>query len=142
MNPEREIGFFVWDLKEFYQVTNFKPGDSILLKPEEIHRSSFSIKYVSATKMEKQGKKIQQADLLFLENLRKVLKMDIPFGSISHQLLYAVHGILQVGSKAWEVPGSPFSEIINKTGDIVVFSPAERRKLLHFKESIKIGLAP
>jgi hypothetical protein len=84
--------------------------------------------------MKKQGKKNQQADLLFLENLRKVLKMDIPFVSISHQLLYVVYGIHQVDPKVWEVPGSPFSEIINKSGDIVVFSPAGRIKLLHFKD--------
>jgi hypothetical protein len=135
MNPDRDISLHVWDLGEFYQRTHFKPGDSILLQPEDIRNRSFSIKYVSAAKMKKQQQKIQQADRLFIENLRKVLKMDIPLVSISHQLLYVFYGIFQVEPNAREVPGSAFSELINKTGDIVVSSPAEGIKLLHFRES-------
>ena len=134
MNPDQDISLHVWDLKEFYQRTHFKPADSILLQPEDIYNNSFSIKYVPAVKMKKQQEKIQQSDRLLLENLRKVLKMDIPFDSISHQLLYAFYGISQVEPRAWEVPGSAFSEIINKSGDIMVSSLPGGSKLLHFRD--------
>jgi hypothetical protein len=133
MNPDRELSYHVWDLKEFYQRTHFKPGDSILLQPEDILNGSFSIKYVSAAKMKKQQDKIQQADRALLENLRKILKMDIPFVSISHQLIYAFYEIFQVESNTWEVPGSAFSELIHKTNDILVFSPTEGMKLLRIR---------
>jgi len=133
MNPDRELSFDVWDLKEFYQRTHFRPGDSILLQPEDVLNRSFSIKYVSAAKMKKQQEKIQQADRALLENLRKILIMDIPFVSISHQLLYALYEIFQVETNAWEVPGSAFSELINKTSDILVFFPTEGRKLLQIR---------
>jgi hypothetical protein len=129
MNPDRELSFDVWDLKEFYQRTHFKPGDSILLHPEDVLKCSFSIKYVSAAKMKKQQEKIQQADRALLENLGKILKIDIPFVSISHQLFYVFYEIFKVGPNAWEVPGSAFSELINKTGDIVVSSTAGGIKL-------------
>ena len=133
MNPDRELSFDVWDLKEFYQRTNFKPGDSILLQPEDIINRSFSLKYVSAAKMKKKQEKIQQADRALLESLRKVLKLDIPFVSISHQLLYAFYEVFQVEPKAWEMPGSDFCELINKTSNILVFSTTEGRKLLQIK---------
>jgi hypothetical protein len=133
-NPDQDISVHVWDLKEFYQRTHFKFGDSILLHPEDIINHSFSTKYVSAAKIKKQQKKIQQADRLFLANLLEVLKMDIPFISISQQLLYAVYGIFQAEPNAWEVPGSPFSELLNKTADIQIFSQEEGTKLLYFKD--------
>ena len=133
MEPDQEITVFAVDLKKFYQRTHFKTGDSIVVEPEDLYNHSFSLKFVSAEKMKKKSEKIQQSNHLFLEHLRKVLKMNIPFLSISHQILYALYGIFIMDFRTWDVPGAAFDKFICNADEITISTLENGRKLLRLK---------
>ncbi len=133
--PEKSgasMEFAVWDVKEFYKRTRFKPGDSIMLKADELYRNFFSIKCVSTKKMEKLRKTIPQKDQLMLKSLREALRLDIPYVSVAHQLLYAV---FLMGRKNWTVPGSELTALFAADETLEPVPLPDGRTLLRLKKN-------
>jgi hypothetical protein len=127
-DPDQEYVYKVWDLRELYQKSRFKPGDTLVFKQERSDQWMFSVKPVSAAKMEKQRQKIEQADRALLEGIGEIWNMSIPFSSVSHQLLYLIY---RKEPRTWEAPGSPYEVLFNEREDIAYSTLEDGRTILH-----------
>lgn len=131
--PEEEgegeaVRLMVWDLSPLYRTCQFKPGQAVLVKPLDIDTREFEVKYFSPQKLEKKRPRIEQAGTQFLEILREVLQRDIPFTSITHQLLYAYY---EFGKKhGWDLPLPDLDTLLKQAPHVTAFTPETGPKLL------------
>jgi hypothetical protein len=131
--PEEEgegeaVRLMVWDLSPLYRTCQFEPGGAVLIKPLDIDSRKFEVKYFSPQKLENKRPRIEQAGAQFLEILREVLQRDIPFTSITHQLLYAYY---EFGKKhGWELPLPDLDALLKQAPHITAFTPETGPKRL------------
>lgn len=125
----------VFDLSDFYSSTNFKLGDTIVLRSVFFKGGIFTMEYCSREEYERSIFMIKKNDQFFLEILEDVLCMDLLYPSIEKQLLNAYFCYsVDTSAKERAIPMSALGPLIVSTDDIVFSMLPDGRKVFHFRD--------
>ena len=110
-----EINLF--DMKNFYKENNFIYGDSINIKYKNYKKCEFIIEYYSKDKYQENLFFANKINENFINSLKKVLKLKIPYPNVEKQLLYSFYFIKD---QDFTVPVTSLGPLLNENKEILI----------------------
>lgn len=131
LEENSDLAINVYDLCDFYKQNNFKFGDTVVVRPVNVHEGIFSLHYDSMENYRAHIFEIKRKDREFLDALKKVMEKKLEFPNVEKQLLYTY---FYLKDNAWTIPGSALGPLLNEITEIR-FSPLPNgRKVFHFAD--------
>lgn len=131
LEPNADLKIDVFDLKKFYKENNFKAGDTIIARSNNFKEGLFNIEYDSSENFKDNIFNVKFMDNLFLNELKKILKLKLSFPNIEKQLLYTYY---YLRDNDITIPGSAFGLFLNQNKEIIFSEVLNGIKILHMAD--------
>lgn len=120
----------IFDMEKFYDENNFKYDDGIIIKYKNFHNCEFNIEYYSKVKKQENFFYANKINYEFINSLKKVLELKLPYPNVEKQLLYSFYFIKD---NDFRVPVSSLGPLLNENKDILIGIYNNGTKVLFLK---------
>ena len=141
-NRDPRVSILVFDLAKFYKRNHFEPGDSIILKIEDFHEVIFSIHYDPLSNIKTRENEIKARDKLFIDTLKKVLRMNIEKNYLEKQLMYTYYYMSRsLTPEQKKIPGTEVGVLLKQTREISYSELDDTGKIFHVGDKVVVNIS-
>jgi hypothetical protein len=141
-NRDPRVSILVFELAKFYQRNHFEPGDSVILKIEDFYEGIFSIHYDPLSNIKAREKEIKARDKLFIETLKKVLRMNIENNYLEKQLMYTYYNMSRsLTLEQKKIPGTELGVLLSQTREISYSELDDTGKIFHLGDKLVVNIS-